>query len=1121
MPTAYAGRLVTIFVVLYLALCCVFPRAPFSVFQWIGSQPASLEHNLRPGIDMVGGTSLVYEIEAPEGAAPRGGPPLSEQVATALKRRVDPNGVLNLIWRPQGDRRLEIQLPLSRDSGQAEGLRDRFLVAQEQLKSLNVPPRQIVRTIESTDGTERDAALDRLAGNSESRRAAYAEVATAYDALRSARESGSIVAIDEAEAAYREATAALGGTNLPVEVVQAAVQATPEVREEQLARLREQVADYPDRAAALEEYVEAAVEYEAVRDEIADTATLKRLLQGSGVLQFAILAADVDPEEYDRMADRLRTVGPRPSAGDDLRWFVADNEEATRLPTATLGPDGQTYLLAYNDDARTLDDRDGDWGLTRASQQPDESGLRAVGFQLDALGASLFGDLSGGNVGRPLAIILDDRVISAPQLNGRITGNGIITGGRSGFSNTEQAFLVNTLNAGALPARLSEEPISERTVGPQLGRDNLVAGLVACVAGLIIVAVFLTGYYYTLGLVAFGAVCINMLIILASMAALQASFTLPSIAGIILSIGMSVDANVLIFERLREEQARGLSIRMALRNAYDRAFSAILDSNVTTGITALILYVFGSEEVKGFGLTLLIGIFASLFTALYVTKTVYGLMIDKADKKDFSSLPRTFPRWDKFLTPNIDWMRWTPIFGAVSAALIVGGLACFAYFFNAGRVLDIEFAGGTTAQFELREPKPIGEVRAALESDDPDDELAGVQVVSIEPSADVADDTMYEAVVPNQDDAEVTAAIVSRLGESLDVRRASVFEGYSDPYQDVADRLVVPIEPDATEIAGLPVDPDLIAVNSGGAAIVLRDLTPMLDADVLERRITEQRLKGRYDAEGLRAGANVDVETFPGRDAAVVLVSNDRFRYDAGDADVAEAWRAELAAPSWRVAVDAVSNPDELQKVTNIGAQVAGEFQRDATLAVILSVLAIMGYIWVRFGDLKYSTATVVALAHDTLFCIAGIGYAHLLADTFLGDAFMLDPFRVNLTMVAAILTVMGFSMNDTVVVFDRIRENRGKYGTLTRGVVNDSINQTLSRTLLTGGTTLVTIFVMYLFGGPGIHGFTFAMLVGIITGTYSSIAIASPILLLGRRRDEEAGEPTEPTTPTYTPAAA
>ncbi len=1112
MPTAYTGRVLLIVFVMYVAICSLFPRAPFSVFLPLSNEPVSMEHNLRPGIDMVGGTSLVYEIVPPPGTPTSG---LSEEVATALKRRVDPNGVLNLIWRPQGDTRLEIQLPLSTDSDAANEARQDYVAAREDLAQYVVPTRQVVRVIESMAGEERSARLDELAMGSAARREAYRVAAEAYDALEAARDGGTIVAEQAARTEYDAAVNALGDTNLTVEQVQAAIDAEPTIRAERLAQFAERNADFPERGAALDAYVAAADEYNELRNEIADTATLKRLLQGSGVLKFAILATDISPELYGEYAERLASVGPRPRAEDQYRWFQVERPEEFGRGVQ-IGPDGNAYALAYNTDERTLDERDGEWGLASAQRQSDERGFRAVGFTFDTAGGLLFGDLTGPNVDRPLAIILDDSIISAPQLNGRITSNGQITGGQTGFSEAEQKFLVNTLNAGALPARLSEDPISERTVGPQLGKDNLRAGFVACIAGLIIVAVFLIGYYFISGVVAMVAVLLNMVIILAGMAMLQATFTLPSVAGIILSLGMSVDANVLIFERLREEQLRGLSIRMALRNAYDRAFSAILDSNVTTGITAAILFIFGSEEVKGFGLTLLIGIFASLFTALYVTKTIFGLMVDKFGLKGLTDVPKVFPKWNKLLTPDINWMSKAPIFAGISGLIILGGCILFGVYFSQGRILDIEFAGGTTAQFTLKEPMQTGEVRDALEdvpnSGEPDDPLRDAQVVSIEPSATLADDTVYEVVVPEQDDAAVTAAIVERLGDRLSVRQPSTFVGSDAGYAQAELAQVFPIDSDAISdgsIAGLPIDPDLLAQTSGGVAVVLKDLSPMLDADELRARIVQQRLKGQYNAEGLRGGVIVETEAFPGENAAVVLLGNDRFRYDAANTEVIEAWEAQLASPAWDVVVDAVANPDELEKVTNIGAAVASEFQRDATIAIVLSILAIMGYIWVRFGDLKYSTATVVALAHDTLFCIAGIGYAHLLSSSFIGDLLLLDPFRLNLTMVAAILTVMGFSMNDTVVVFDRIRENRGKYGLLTRQVVNNSINQTLSRTLLTGGTTLVTIAVMYTFGGPGIHGFTFAMLIGIITGTYSSIAIASPILLLGKQEQP----PEQPAT--------
>jgi SecD/SecF fusion protein len=237
--------------------------------------------------------------------------------------------------------------------------------------------------------------------------------------------------------------------------------------------------------------------------------------------------------------------------------------------------------------------------------------------------------------------------------------------------------------------------------------------------------------------------------------------------------------------------------------------------------------------------------------------------------------------------------------------------------------------------------------------------------------------------------------------------------------------------------------------------------------------------------------------------AAVVLVSNKNLEYAKGPAD----WRDKLAATAWKATLEGVGREASLQKVSNFDPQVAGDTQRAAIFATLGSMVAIMVWIWLRFGDHKYGTATVVAMLHDTIMVVAAVGIAHLLADNAIGRLLGLEAFRVNMTLVAAILTVMGYSMVDTIVVFDRIRENRGKYGTLSRQLINDSINQTLSRTLLTAGTTLVTLFVMYVWGGPAIHGFTFVLLIGIIIGTYSSLAVAAPFLLIGSKPAAGGGQ--------------
>jgi SecD/SecF fusion protein len=223
-------------------------------------------------------------------------------------------------------------------------------------------------------------------------------------------------------------------------------------------------------------------------------------------------------------------------------------------------------------------------------------------------------------------------------------------------------------------------------------------------------------------------------------------------------------------------------------------------------------------------------------------------------------------------------------------------------------------------------------------------------------------------------------------------------------------------------------------------------------------------------------------------------------------------WQEEVAGPMWKTVQDAITGEAKLQKVNTFDPSIAADTTRDAMMSLTISLIGIMIYIWLRFGNLQFGTATVLAMLHDTFLAIGAIGFAHLAYQYLppIAHALMLEPFRLNLTMVAAILTIMSYSMIDTIVVFDRIRENRGKFGHLDRKVINDSINQTLSRTLLTAGTTIVTVAVMYIYGGPGIHGFTFVLLFGILVGTYSSIAIAAPMLLLHRKGTHPSPPPVE-----------
>ncbi len=1089
MPQSYSGRVTLILVILLGALFMIFP--PKSLFD--PSIGFSQKLNLKPGIDMVGGTSLTYEIATPAGGFSGN---LAQQVMESLKRRVDPDGVRNLIWRPEGNNRLEIQMPFSAQTEQAKAAREAYSKARQRLTEGNVRPSQVFAAVEQHQGAERVGRLEKLAMGSGARAQLFSELAAAWDKIQQAASSKDVLEQAKLELKYDELKNKVAQTNMSVDEVESALALKGQSRQDHLAALEKRAADMPGRVAALKQFVGAYDQFSQVKGAIDDAGELKRLLKGSGVLEFHILATgnDLSSAEVIEMRKRLQPggKGTAQQAGDSMRWYQVDRPEDFQQELLTPY-NGKFWALAWTTQGKQMVNGPGiqKWALESAHTATTEMGIRAVGFRFDPQGAKYFAELTGGNLQRLMAVLLDDKIISAATIQSTISRDGVISR-EAGYTDAEFGYLISTLNAGSLPASLSSEPIQERTVEPQLGSENLRAGLWACAYGLVIVAIFLCGYYFLAGMVATFAVLMNVVLILGSMAALNATFTLPGIAGIVLTIGAAVDANVLIFERLREEQHRGMSLRMALRNAYDRAFSAIVDSNVTTVITALILYWLGSEEVKGFGLTLLIGLAWSLFTALFVTKTIFGIMVDKFHIDHLGSLPLTFPRWDKLLQPKINWLRLAWGFMAVSGLVMVIGMAAFVIKARQGQVLGIDFAGGTGVQVEFKQPIAKEQVERRLR---PYEKSVLPSPVVMKMGGGGGE---YEILTPNTDAAAVRRVISTEFQNELKIEAASRFDNAADPIKPVETVLgssVVPIESDTQTIAGFT--PVALGSHQGGVAIVLSHLNPPLRPSQIKTRIERQRLQPTV-GQSIPA-RDIDVENPEGTDAesstAVVMVSDANLPYgqDRGK------WQETLAGPYWRLVNSAINKEAQLQKVSKFGAQVAGDTTQAALLALFMSLVVIMAYIWLRFGNLLYGTATVAAMLHDTFLVLGLVGLSHYLADTALGRALLVDAgFRIDLTMVAAILTVMSYSMIDTIVVFDRVRENRGKFGHMDKQVINDSINQTLSRTLLTGTTNIFTVLIMYVAGGPGIHSFTFVLLVGIVVGTYSSIAIAAPMLLLG-----------------------
>jgi SecD/SecF fusion protein len=554
--------------------------------------------------------------------------------------------------------------------------------------------------------------------------------------------------------------------------------------------------------------------------------------------------------------------------------------------------------------------------VTQAMAYYDQKGY-GVSLQLDGEGAKRFDEVAAQHVGEQLAILLDGEVISAPVLevphyNGRaqISGN---------FTETEARELASSLeNPLRVPVSIDET----RTVSATLGSDSIRSGILAGLSGLVLVFGFVMVYYRMAGIIAFVGLLVNIVILFGTMAMFGFVLTLPGIAGIILSIGMAVDANVLIYERLREETAAGKTLSAALENAYDKAFSAIFDANFTTLITAIILFWQATGSVKGFAVTLTLGIIASMFSALLVTRTLFRWMIEKFGLRKLSML-------DLIPKKKFDFLGKRGISAIISLVLIGGSIAVVAIRGNGN--LGIDFRGGDLLIVDSAKPVPLDEARNALK----DLNLGDVTI-------------QFER---------------EGMKEMLSFRSPT-----------------------------------------GTAKEILKDLQ----------------------------------EAFP----------------DRGVFSVSE---------------------------STVGPQIGAEFAKRAVYALLLGMVGILIYVTIRF-EFSFALATVAALLHDVIITLG---------------LFALIGGELSLVMVGAILTIAGYSVNDTIVVFDRIRDGlkHGERGS-TQVLMNTAINETLGRTILTGGTTLLSVGALYFFGGAVLRDFSFAILIGILVGTYSSIFVASPIVL-------------------------
>jgi SecD/SecF fusion protein len=700
----------------------------------------------------------------------------------------------------------------------------------------------------------------------------------------------------------------------------------------------------------------------------------------------------------------------------------------------------------------------------------DQQGRPAVSFRLDAEGSTRFGRLTGRNLPNQatglkkyLGILLNRQLLSAPTINSRITDQGIIEGD---FTQEEVESLVNVLNAGRLPAALNPTPLSEKVISPTLGAATVRQGAIAIVVSMALVLVFMLFYYRFAGLVACLALISNLMLVLATMVLLKADFTLPGLAGLVLTIGMSVDANVLIFERIREELARGAAFRMAIRNGFDKAKSAIYDANVTTLLTGIVLFWIGTDEIKGFATTLIIGIIMSVYTAVFCSRIIFDVAERRGWKRELKMMQIVGGT-------NIDFLSMR--YPAIIASCVLIAIGVLAVVQRGTDMLNIDFMGGVSASMVLQEDSELsqGEIRDMLAKTDLGDRnllVVEEQDIDIDETADQRRFMVYAHV----DAAEIAAtdpdgSPMSEVDYVQDILKRTFREDLATYAVEIAELSAIPeTEPGAF---------------AGGteARIVFNEAVSFSSIETQLESVLPQEVDGR-----------------------ALLFNLNTEGYAPGSAERFTAWDVEINVPpdAARPLLDQFESQMDgspLFPMANvIHGQVASDMQKLAALAIFFSLLCIIGYIWLRFQQVMFGLAAVIAVVHDVLVAIGLLAVSAWLVNYIppLASALQLEPFQISLQVVAALLTIIGYSLNDTIVIFDRIREVRGKSPNLTKEMINTSVNQTLSRTLLTSFTTLIVVGILYFFGGAGIHAFAFALVVGVIAGTYSTVFIASPALL-------------------------
>lgn len=885
--------------------------------------------------------------------------------------------------------------------------------------------------------------------------------------------------------------------------------------------------NFPDQKVAIDNVITAWNKYQSERRSLDDPQDVIRILKGAGVLNFRITVNPGELQNEAELRDQLRTGGPKAVKFDEAHFYKVNKVEAwvdsvESLEALKTSPStyflqrnlvaeeykGEYYILCWDKRGLRLTEQDGEWAVARAFPGTDQLGRAAIDFQMDALGSDKLGELTGRNQQRNMAVLLDDQVYTAPVLQSRISSQGQISGT---FSQTELEYIVRVLSAGSMKAKLTADPISRSILGPSLGAENLRQGFLAAVIAFFATGVFMIVYYFMYGLIAMVALLFNALLIVAAMSLNQAAFTLPGIAGIILTFGQAVDANVLVYERMREEFNRGHDMRTAVRLGFHRAMSAIVDGNVTSLIVCVVLGFTGTQEIRGFALTLGIGTVTTLFAQLFFSRFVFTVLVDHLNFRRASMLPMVNNNWlGSRLIPKIDWMGMRHVSYVIS--ILLTGVGVFFLISEGRNLLGTEFRGGTSAtlvlkadesgqQMTMTRPEVADRVTALAEKPGLEN-FKFAEIVAVNPSADGITTDTFTVKTLITDAPAVQSALVGAFADKLDINPALTFvDSGVRPEQ-------APVFPVSSSTLGNVIDRSGLTQDvsffENGAAIVLENIQPAVSLNKLRERLATFRAKPENAEISNRAW---DVVLLDGSEqavkSAVVLVRDPEVRVDERSR-----WDNELREREWSLVRAALTEAQALSEVQSFSPAVAKTFQAQAWVATILSTLLIVIYIWIRFTSFRYSMAAIVTTLHDCLVAIGFVALATVLYNSpstqGIAGALGILPFKIDLNVVAAILTTLGYSLNDTIIIMDRIRENRGKLPYASRQIINDSINQTISRTLITSGTTFIAVMTLYIFGGEGVRVFAYTMLIGLIVGTYSSIAVAAPLVWSHKAEDRD-----------------